>query len=70
MFNIRNGAVGSGIGIFTESSSSSRVSMNMPAQNHFGPPPLIGEMYQAFGIAWPREYIDSIVIPRIYCQPL
>ena len=32
--------------------------------------PLIGEMYRAFAIGRPREYVDSIVIPRIYCQPL
>lgn len=68
-FNIRN-RVDSGIDIFTESSSFAQVAMNMPTVNQFDSRSLIGGMYQAFATARPRERIDSIVIPRIYCRPL
>ena len=68
-FDIRN-RVDSGIDIFTESSSFAQVAMNMPTVNQFGSRSLIGEMHQAFATARPREYIDSIVIPCIYCRPL
>lgn len=44
--------------------------MNMPTLNHFASRPLIGEMYQVFAIDLPRQCIDSIVISRIYWQPL
>lgn len=56
--NIEGRVFRSAIDIFMESRPLSQVPMNMPAPSRFGSRPLIGEMYQPFGVSYSPEWID------------